>query len=115
MAKPAQMHIGNNIETPFSQNYNVHFCIRKFLDKLGYAEFTSDIPGFVAGRDIQVLLNLYEARFLPAAAGQLAAAQFQRAAQMDGEQIAVWHSRSSSEPFLEKIYKTQDSSLTNSS
>jgi hypothetical protein len=57
------------------------------------AEFTSDIPGFVAGRDIQVLLNLYEARFLPAAAGQLAAAQFQTAAQMDGEQIAVWHSR----------------------
>jgi hypothetical protein len=39
------------------------------------------------------MLNLYETRFLPAAAGQLAAAQFQTAAQMDGEQIAVWHAR----------------------
>jgi hypothetical protein len=57
------------------------------------AEFTSDILGFGDGRDIQVLLNLYETRFLPAAAGQLAAAQFQTAAQMDGEQIAVWHAR----------------------
>jgi hypothetical protein len=35
--KTVQMHIGNNIETPFSQNYNVHFCIRKFLEKSGYA------------------------------------------------------------------------------
>jgi hypothetical protein len=49
------------------------------------AEFTSDIPGFVAGRNIQDMLNLYETGFLPAAAGQLAAAQFQTAAQMDGE------------------------------
>jgi hypothetical protein len=57
------------------------------------AEFTSDIPGFVAGRNIQDMLNLYETRFLPAAAGQLASAQFQTAAQMDGEQIAVWHAR----------------------
>jgi hypothetical protein len=57
------------------------------------AEFTSDIPGFVQGRNINNMLNLYEARFLPAAAGQLAAAQFQTAAQMDGEQIAVWHAR----------------------
>jgi hypothetical protein len=57
------------------------------------AEFTSDIPRFVAGRNIQDMLNLYETRFLPAAAGQLAAAQFQMAAQMDGEQIAVWHAR----------------------
>jgi hypothetical protein len=55
------------------------------------AEFTSDIPAFVAGRPVQDMLNLYETCFLPAAAGQLAAAQFQRAAQMDGEQIAVWH------------------------
>jgi hypothetical protein len=57
------------------------------------AEFTSDIPGFVAARPIQDMLNLYETRFLPAAAGQLAAAQFQTAAQMDGEQITVWHAR----------------------
>jgi hypothetical protein len=57
------------------------------------AEFTSDIPGFAQGRNINDMLNLYEARFLPAAAGQLAAAQFQTAAQMDGEQIAVWHAR----------------------
>jgi hypothetical protein len=55
------------------------------------AKFTSDIPAFVAARPIQD--NLYETRFLPAAAGQLAAAQFQTAAQMDGEQIAVWHAR----------------------
>jgi hypothetical protein len=55
------------------------------------AEFTSDISGFVATRPIQDMLNLYETCFLPAAAGQLAAAQFQTAAQMDGEQIAVWH------------------------
>jgi hypothetical protein len=57
------------------------------------AEFTSDIPAFVQGRPIQDMLNHYETRFLPAAAGQLAAAQFQTAAQMDGEQIAVWHAR----------------------
>ena len=57
------------------------------------AEFTSDIPSFVQGRLIDAMLNLYEARFLPAAAGQLAAAQFQTAAQMDGEMIAVWHAR----------------------
>jgi hypothetical protein len=57
------------------------------------AEFTFDIPGFVAGRNIQDMLNLYETRFLPAAAGQLTAAQFQTAAQMDGELIAVWHAR----------------------
>jgi hypothetical protein len=57
------------------------------------AEFTSDIPGFVQGRNINDMLNLYETRFLPAAAGQLAAAQFQTAAQMDSEQIAVWHAR----------------------
>jgi hypothetical protein len=37
------------------------------------AEFTSDILGFVTGRN--------------------GAAQFQTAAQMDGEQIAVWHAR----------------------
>jgi hypothetical protein len=57
------------------------------------AEFPSDIPSFVAGRNIQDMLNLYETRFLPAVAGQMAAAQFQTAAQMDGEQIAVWHAR----------------------
>jgi hypothetical protein len=57
------------------------------------AEFTSDIPPFVQGRPIQDMLNLYKTRFLPAATGQLAAAQFQTAAQMDGEQIAVWHAR----------------------
>jgi hypothetical protein len=57
------------------------------------AEFTSDIPPFVQGRLIQDMLNLYETRFLPVAAGQLAAAQFQTAAQMDGEQIAFWHAR----------------------
>jgi hypothetical protein len=57
------------------------------------AEFTSDIPSFVQGRDINIMLDLYETRFLPAAAGQLAAAQFQTAAQMDGEMIAVWHAR----------------------
>jgi hypothetical protein len=50
------------------------------------AEFTSDIPAFVAGRPVKDMLKLYETRFLPAAAGQLAAAQFQTAAQMDGEQ-----------------------------
>jgi hypothetical protein len=55
------------------------------------AEFTSDIPPFVQGRLIQDMLNLYKTRFLPADAGQLAAAQFQTAAQMDGDQIAVWH------------------------
>jgi hypothetical protein len=57
------------------------------------AEFTSDIPAHVAGRPVADMLNLYESRFLPAAAGQLAAAQFQTAAQMEGEQIAVWHAR----------------------
>jgi hypothetical protein len=57
------------------------------------AEFTSDIPAHVAGRLFADMLNLYESRFLPAAAGQLAAAQFQKAAQIDGEQIAVWHAR----------------------
>jgi hypothetical protein len=57
------------------------------------SEFTSDIPAHVAGRPVADMLNLYESRFLPAAAGQLAAAQFQTAAQMDGEQIAVWHGR----------------------
>jgi hypothetical protein len=53
------------------------------------AEFTSDIPAHVAGRPVADMLNLYESCFLPAAAGQLAAAQFQMAAQMDGEQISV--------------------------
>jgi hypothetical protein len=57
------------------------------------AEFTSDIPVHVAGRPVPDMLNLYESPFLPAAAGQLAAAQFQTAAQMDGEQISVWHAR----------------------
>jgi hypothetical protein len=57
------------------------------------AEFTSDIPAHVAGRPVADMLNLYKSRFLPAAAGQLAAAQFQTSAQMAGEQIAVWHAR----------------------
>jgi hypothetical protein len=57
------------------------------------AEFTSDIPAYVAGRAIANMLNLYKGRFLPAAAGQLATAQFQTAAQMEGEHIAVWHAR----------------------
>jgi hypothetical protein len=57
------------------------------------AEFTSDIPPYIAGRAIVDMLTLYEGRFLPAAAGQLTAAQFQTAAQMDGEQIAVWQAR----------------------
>jgi hypothetical protein len=57
------------------------------------AKFTSDIHAFVAGRPVQDMLNLYKTRFLPTAAGQLAAAQFQTAAKMDGEQIAVWHAR----------------------
>jgi hypothetical protein len=47
-------------------------------------EFTSDITAHVAGRPVTDMLNLYESRFLPAAAGQLAAAQFQTAAQMNG-------------------------------
>jgi hypothetical protein len=55
------------------------------------AKFTSNIPPYVAGRAIIDMLTLYKGRFLPAAAGQLAAAQFQTAAQMDGEQIAIWH------------------------
>jgi hypothetical protein len=38
------------------------------------AEFTSDIPSFVQGRNIDIMLDLYKTRFLPAAAGQLAAA-----------------------------------------
>jgi hypothetical protein len=57
------------------------------------AEFTSDIPAHVAGRPVADMLNLYKSRFLPAAAGQLAAAQFQTAAQMDGDQFSVWHGR----------------------
>jgi hypothetical protein len=57
------------------------------------AEFTSNIPAHVAGRPVADMLNLYESCFLPSAVGQLAAAQFQTAAQMDGEQIAVWHAR----------------------
>jgi hypothetical protein len=57
------------------------------------AEFTNDIPPYVAGRATLDMLGLYESCFLPAAAGQLAAAQFQTAAQMDGKQIAVWHAR----------------------
>jgi hypothetical protein len=57
------------------------------------AEFTSDILAHVAGRAVADMLNLYENRFLPAAAGQLASAQFQTAAQMEGEQMAVWHAR----------------------
>jgi hypothetical protein len=56
-------------------------------------EFTSDVPAHVAGRPVADMLNLYKSRFLPAAVGQLAAAQFQTAAQMEGEQIAVWHAR----------------------
>jgi hypothetical protein len=44
------------------------------------AELTSDIPAHVAGRPVADMLNLYESRFLPAPAGQLAAAQFQTAA-----------------------------------
>jgi hypothetical protein len=55
------------------------------------AEFTSDIPPYLAGRAIADMLNLYKNSFLPPAAGQLAAAQFQTAAQMEGEQIATWH------------------------
>jgi hypothetical protein len=55
------------------------------------AEFTSN--PLVAGRQMVDMLNLYESRFLPPAAGLLAAAQFQMAAQMDGEQIATWHER----------------------
>jgi hypothetical protein len=70
------------------------------------AEFTSDIPGFVQGRSINNMLNLYKARFLPAAAGQLAAAQFQTAAQMDGKQIAVWHARLRT--IFERVFPGED-------
>jgi hypothetical protein len=52
------------------------------------------------------MLNLYESRFLPAAAGQLAAAQFQTAAQMDSEQIAVWHARLRS--IFERAFRGED-------
>jgi hypothetical protein len=71
------------------------------------AEFTSDIPPpYVAGRAINDMLNLYESRFLPAAAGQVAAAQFQTAAQMDGEQIAIWHA--SPRSILERAFPGED-------
>jgi hypothetical protein len=38
------------------------------------AEFTSDIPSFVQGRNINIMLGLYKTRLLTAAAGQLPAA-----------------------------------------
>jgi hypothetical protein len=55
------------------------------------AEFTSYILPFFAGRAVVDMLNIYESRFLPPAAGQLAAAQFQTAVHMEGDQIATWH------------------------
>jgi hypothetical protein len=51
---------------------------------------TSDIPSFVQGRNINIMLGLYETRLLTAAAGQLAAAQFQTAAQMDTQGCAPY-------------------------
>ena len=73
------------------------------------AEFVSDIPAIAAAgvnRDLNAMLNLFEARFLPAAAGQLAAAQFQTAEQLPGEQIATWHSRLRT--IFERAYPGQD-------
>ena len=70
------------------------------------AEFVSDIPAIVAGRNLDGMLNAFEARFLPAAAGQLAAAQFQTAEQLPGEQIATWHSRLRT--IFERAYPGQD-------
>jgi hypothetical protein len=79
------------------------------------AEFTSNIPAYVAGRAIADMLNLYEGRFLLAAAGQLAAAQFQTAAQMDGEQTPSGTpvcAPYSNALFSEKTSKDQDYSQT---
>lgn len=41
----------------------------------------------------QALLNAYEARFVPAAAGQLARSEFKAAKQKPGETILAWHTR----------------------
>ena len=43
--------------------------------------------------DIAALLDLYEARFTPAAAGECAKAEFRSARQMPGETLQVYHSR----------------------
>jgi hypothetical protein len=61
----------NFVQTLLINGWNNKRCQREAAAALEStaAEFTSDIPGFVAGRDIQVLLNLYETRFLPAAGG----------------------------------------------
>jgi hypothetical protein len=70
------------------------------------AEFTSNILPFIAGRAIATMLNLYKSCFLPPVAGQLAAAQFQTAAQMDREQIATCHARLRS--IFERAFPVED-------
>jgi hypothetical protein len=70
------------------------------------AEFTSNILPFIAGRAIADMLNLSKSRFLHHGAGQLSAAQFQTAAQMDEEQIATWHARLRS--IFERAFPRED-------
>jgi hypothetical protein len=60
-----------NLEKKFRATLQINGCQRKAAAAMEFtaAEFTSDIPAFVAGRPIQDMLNLYETRFLPAATG----------------------------------------------
>ena len=57
------------------------------------ARMISDIPHIVLGQTVVQLLALYEARFLPAAAGDMARVQFRTACQKEAESILQWHTR----------------------
>lgn len=43
--------------------------------------------------DVELLLNLYEGRFLPRAATDYAAVEFENAGQNEGEETVAWHAR----------------------
>ncbi len=53
----------------------------------------SDINWETEGATVDALLDLYEARFLPAAAGDLAREEFKGTVQKEGEELLAWHTR----------------------
>ncbi len=55
------------------------------------AQAIDDIDHQAAGLTAEQLLNQFEARFLPAAAGQLSRAEFKNAKQTVGETALQWH------------------------
>lgn len=60
-------------------------------EKAGNA--VSDININAAGIDVDDVLNMYQARFLPAAAGTTARTNYQTAKQLPTESVREWHTR----------------------